>query len=90
MKPEIYGPRTAAWSSLRESAKALEQRHATAPWGNRKHDQRDAGSEAAVQQIREPHHEDGDAFSVFGEGLRDQRDHKRQQCTHPQVDAELR
>ena len=74
-----------------ESAKQLEQRHATVTAGLRKLNQdgfaQDAArSNAAVQQILR----DADELRVFGGLLLDLRDHKRLSFTDSEVDADLR
>ena len=73
-----------------ESAKQLEQRHATVTAGLRKLNQdgfaQDAArSNAAVQQILR----DADELRVFGGLLLDLRDHKRLSFTDSEVDADL-
>jgi hypothetical protein len=74
-----------------ETAKQLEQRHASVTAALRKlnqdgfaHDA--AGSDAAVHQILR----DADEFCVFGGLLLDLRDHKRLSFTDSEVDADLR
>jgi hypothetical protein len=74
-----------------ETAKQLEQRHATVTAGIRKLNQdgfaQDAArSDAAVQQILR----NADEFCAFGEVLLDLRDHKRLFFTDSEVDADLR